>query len=376
MKRVGIVFMLSSAGGVQSCVLSLTRRLNRLGIVPDLLWDVAPSQSLLEDAKASVRHVPLAFRIPTRLIQKLPETLRYAAWIANALEADHLKGAYDHLFVFHNGLVVSRDTPHVYYLSGPPLLPQLEASPRGVLGLPIKLFRAIYRSVLWRKWPAYEFHEGRNYVINSIYTADLFEAAHGVRLPVVYPPVDVTRFGDCVPALEGRDGLLFFSRIAPYKRPEMVLDLARMHPNLRCVIMGGVSPNQRVYAEKLRVRARKDGIRASFVFNPGSDVIERELSRARYYVFPAKNEHFGMTTPEAISAGALPYVHDSGGQREIVPLDALRFTDSEFLDKFSQLLQQSSETQDRYRRQLMDHVRTFSEDAYCDEMLRRCGLEG
>jgi len=330
----------------------------------------------LEGAKATVRHVPLSFRVSSNWIRRLPETLRYAAWIVNVQKSEYLNSVYDHFFIFHNGFVVPRDLSHVYYLSGPPLLPQLETSPPGIRGLPIRFLRLMYRSVLRHHWPAYEFHPGRNYVINSRYTADLFEAAHGVRLPVVYPPIDVTRPSAGGPAFEERDGLVFFSRIAPYKRPEMVLDLARAHPNLRCVIMGGVAPSQKTYAERLMNRARREGIRASFVFDPGAQVVERELARARYYVFPAVNEHFGMTTPEAISAGVLPFVHDSGGQREIVPIEDLRFRDEEFLTKFARLALQPSNVQNLRRRQLLDHVRTFSEDAYSVEMHRRCGMGG
>jgi glycogen synthase len=40
-----------------------------------------------------------------------------------------------------------------------------------------------------------------------------------------------------------------------------------------------------------------------------------------------RNEPFGISTVEAIAAGCVPIVHNSGGQREIVPFDDLRFND-------------------------------------------------
>ena len=36
------------------------------------------------------------------------------------------------------------------------------------------------------------------------------------------------------------------------------------------------------------------------------------------YVHCAENEHFGITIVEAMAAGCVPIVHDSGGPREIV----------------------------------------------------------
>jgi glycosyltransferase involved in cell wall biosynthesis len=39
------------------------------------------------------------------------------------------------------------------------------------------------------------------------------------------------------------------------------------------------------------------------------------------YVHCAENEHFGITIVEAMAAGCVPVVHDSGGPREIVTVD-------------------------------------------------------
>jgi glycosyltransferase involved in cell wall biosynthesis len=42
------------------------------------------------------------------------------------------------------------------------------------------------------------------------------------------------------------------------------------------------------------------------------------LARAKIYVHCARNEHFGISIVEAMAAGCVPVVHDSGGPREIV----------------------------------------------------------
>ena len=39
------------------------------------------------------------------------------------------------------------------------------------------------------------------------------------------------------------------------------------------------------------------------------------------YIHCAENEHFGITIVEAMAAGCVPIVHDSGGPREIVTND-------------------------------------------------------
>jgi glycosyltransferase involved in cell wall biosynthesis len=88
-------------------------------------------------------------------------------------------------------------------------------------------------------------------------------------------------------------------------------------------------------------------------------------------VFPAINEHFGMTTPEAIALGAVPFVHDSGGQREIVNNPKFRFVDSEFMEKFDTIFNLNLDELDVARMSLAKHVHTFSEEVFVSRMLER-----
>jgi glycosyltransferase involved in cell wall biosynthesis len=277
-KRVAVVYMLSHPGGVQGCALALIRGLNEQGIVPDVLWDTPPSRRLLDEAGAQAGFVRLPFRIPHRFIMRLPDSLRYLAWVANVVSGERYRERYDCFYSFYNGFLVPQDVPHVYYLSGPPLLPQLETGPVGMKGVPVRMFRRLYRNLLSRRWPVYEYHRNCKYVINSQYTARLFREAHGVSLPVVYPPIDLTGRGFEPEDLSKRDTLLFFSRIVEYKRPEMVLDLARRHRQYRCVVMGGVTPNRRSYFQTLQQRARKAGLEVIFLPNPTDTTVRQEMA--------------------------------------------------------------------------------------------------
>jgi len=49
------------------------------------------------------------------------------------------------------------------------------------------------------------------------------------------------------------------------------------------------------------------------------------LHGSRYFLHTLINEPFGITAVQAIAAGGLPIVHDSGGQRETVPDVRLRY---------------------------------------------------
>jgi len=97
--------------------------------------------------------------------------------------------------------------------------------------------------------------------------------------------------------------------------------------------------------------------------------VKQELSRTRFFVFPAVNEHFGIVTVEAIASGALPFVHNSGGQREIVPDPRLRFTDDRFFEQFDNLINLPPETINGLRLALSLYVRRFSEEAFMSKMI-------
>ena len=150
----------------------------------------------------------------------------------------------------------------------------------------------------------------------------------------------------------------------------MVLELAKRHRQFRCVIMGGVSPIRRPYFESLRKYVDEHRIKnVVLLANPSSERVRDELARTRFYIFPGINEHFGMTTPEAIASGAIPFVHDSGGQREIVNNQELRFVDKTIFDTFESLLKWNDAELKEARIILNKHVQIYSESNYIKAML-------
>lgn len=368
--KVAIVYRMDHPGGVQSVALAVIRGLNRQGIEPVIVWDVPPSETLLKKANCRAAFQPIRFAISTPFVDKLPATLRYLAQILNCFDGNRLAAQFDFFYIFWNGFLVKGDIPHLRYLSGSPLLPQLVKIPVGWRGYPIRLLRWLYAIILKKFAPVYEFHADNRYVINSQFTADLFFAAHAVRLPVVYPPIDFSGRHYDPEDLEKRDSLTFFSRIVDYKRPDLMLKLAARVPEMRCVVMGGVPVHRLPFVESLKRQAQNEGLKnICFLLNPDRAEVQAELARTRYFFFPAVNEHFGMTTVEAIASGALPFVHNSGGQREIVPFEELRFDDDHLLARFEQLLAWNTDIQNNYRRQLLNHIQQFSEERSVDTLL-------
>ena len=370
--KVAIVFRLDSYGGVQKCVCSLIRGLNAQGIVPDLLWDEPPVPEIVEQENVKLTYQSIRFKVASRHLVKLPPMLRFVLKSAFPFKASDLPQQYDFVYFFTAFFRLNQPVDHLFYLSGPPMLPQLENPANWLSRLFLKSFKILHQRWISPRVPVYLHNPEINYVINSQYTAQLFEDHHQVKLEVVYPPLVMKM----TPGDQNEKTLItFFSRIVSYKNPQIMMELAQRFPNEQFLIMGSVSPNQEGYRQALEkqiVDLQLNNVKV--VANPNDHLVEEYLSQTKIYVFPAENEHFGITTVEAMHRGAIPLVHDSGGQIEIVPLDEWRFKGDDLFNKFENILNASPAEIVQNQKLLRQHLSIFEENHYQRCMLRPAGL--
>ncbi|WP_372644055.1 glycosyltransferase family 4 protein [Ancylomarina sp.] len=369
--KVAIIYDLTAAGGVQTCVLSLIKGLNKKGIKPTIFWDDAPNSELLNEAGVVADYSKLRLPIASSFIKSIPVLFRYLLWPFNMIKISRIPNHYDYVYTFTSNVLVDQDRPHLFYLSGPPLLPQLESKT-----VRFKMIKLFYKCIIRPFYPAYEPQANANYVINSRFTAKLFEEAHNRKLEVIYPSNQLKIENLQEDDFNLRENITFFSRIVEYKRPEFLMRLAKQYPNLKFVIMGGVSKIRIDYLESLKKIAGEQKLsNLSFYPNVSLNEIDHILKKTLFYIFPAINEHFGITTVEGVLKGCIPFVHNSGGQKEIVPFDSMRFNDEDFLRKFEDLLSLNNDDLIRLRNELHKHILLFSEDSYIDRMVNICTYE-
>ncbi len=133
----------------------------------------------------------------------------------------------------------------------------------------------------------------------------------------VYPPCPVEDFSEFSNVKSRENLVVTIGRIVPEKRFHLFVELARTVPKTRFVAIGSLSDETSAYYDQLKKSAPEN---VSFVLSPLRKV-RGILGRAMAYVHCAENEHFGITIVEAMAAGCVPIVHDSGGPREIVTSD-------------------------------------------------------
>jgi glycosyltransferase involved in cell wall biosynthesis len=200
---------------------------------------------------------------------------------------------------------------------------------------------------------------------------------------IVYPPCD-----DFGPPLPRRNILLNVGRFIAdgdgtnFKNQALLVEAFKQLPDLHgegweLHFAGSVAAddNSRKYAE--RVQEEASGSPVVFHFNATRPELQNLYQSASIYwhatghgfdsdEHPAKQEHFGITTVEAMSAGAVPVVYASGGQKEIVThgVDGLLWTNMEDLISQTKALIFDPALQQRLSQQAISSSRRFGRRAF------------
>jgi glycosyltransferase involved in cell wall biosynthesis len=218
---------------------------------------------------------------------------------------------------------------------------------------------------------------------NSAYTQGWIKRLWDADSEILYPPIEVSGI---MPRPVRSPTILTVGRFfAPgHGHSKRQLEMVRMFGQLlrsgqldgwRMVVLGGCEPTQRPYLD--RVKAAATGLPVEIRANAPRSVVEAHMSSASIFWSatglgentdkrPWTNEHFGMTTAEAMAGGCVPVVIDRAGQQEIVRngVDGFRWdSDAQWRIRTVQVA-----TDEALRATLsasaIERVQRFSDDAF------------
>ena len=368
MKKIGIFWNLSCYGGVQTCVISLIKGLNKIGIIPDLLSDDDLNNKIISEHNLELNYIRVCYSISIKTKNKLLKYTLGAIDFIYYYKTSWLKKDYDFLYIFTYNVIVDKECGYLYYLLMSP-----RAIGYGGNNILQKMKFIVYDYLIKYFIPVYELHGTMgNYVTISEYTAEWFYHNYNKKIKIIYPsnliPVNNNNNNNNDNSYENKN-IVFLSRLEPQKRPDIFLNICKIFPEKNFVMIGAKGTDE--YMDVLNsiiVNKQLPNLRVCSGLKY-CEVID-ELKKAKIYVFTAKNEHFGITTVEAMMCGAIPFVHNSGGQIEIVPWDELRFNDDNYIEKFSNLMSFDQNKIDKLQKQISSHINKFSEEQYINKMLQ------
>ena len=223
-----------------------------------------------------------------------------------------------------------------------------------------------YRSDLFNLMARYYrrdmgFNQAEQLLANSDYTRSCLLKVYPGLAPgevgVLYPPVKLPA------ALQppgAKNQMVSLGRIAPQKRQLEQIELAARVPGVQLVIIGFVADKQYYRQCRERIDALATN-RIRMIANAEQSVIDEELAQSRFFIHSMRNEPFGITPVQAIAKGCLPLVHNSGGQREVVIDEELRYEDiDEAVVKLEGLLTVDAVSLMNKLQNLQNHIKKFS----------------
>jgi glycosyltransferase involved in cell wall biosynthesis len=228
-------------------------------------------------------------------------------------------------------------------------------------------------------------------VANSGYGAQWVKRLWNRRCEVLVPAVNQRIGGDKRPVIMSVGRFFASERGHSKKQLEMVEAFARLsplHPDWELHLVGGCAVQDLPYLDAVR-RAAESLPVVVHVGATGEELDALYASASIYWhatglgedldIDPERAEHFGITTVEAMSAGAVPIVMRAGGQLEIVRegIDGYFFTDIDgLLARTTQVIEDAT-LRDRLALSSIDRAALFGRDAFqrrlralVDEVLR------
>ena len=200
-------------------------------------------------------------------------------------------------------------------------------------------------------------------IANSKYTKSQILKYYNVlseKIDVIYPPIEENYLFN----RKQKNQVVSLGRFSPDKRQlEQIMIAQKLH-DYYFFIIGFV--NSKEYFRSCSDYIKKNNIRnVKLIADATKKQMVDLLSSSNYFIHSLRNEPFGITTVQAIQNDVMPIVHNSGGQKEIVPFNELRYDDIKgALKVFNYLLKLPDNQKDIYIRKLKENIKNYNVNSF------------
>ena len=351
-------------------IAGIARALNEFGIVPDILTTrISFTQTDIEEMYG--KNVRVNIVIVSRMLPFWGE------WQILAFNArlGKIGSSYDLLINTSNSMgflpTESNVLSYVFYPRKSRVdsaladihFPERKVRTLSVHGFSKLMLRRVYRGV--------RLHPFHAIVTMTEFTKSALCQAYPdvkVDLPIVYPAVP---FDDLWCEKTERENIVVTAgRFARDKRQLTQIEIARQLPNFEFHIFGFRGNSS--YFDQCRKYIGSNRINNVQLHPdaPFSELVDC-MQRAKYFLHTLVNEPFGLTAVQAMAAGCIPVVHNSGGQVEAVPVARLRYDETQVAaSTFHQLEKLAKDDIDSMRVELQSHVRSHYHEQVFDSNIK------
>jgi len=194
----------------------------------------------------------------------------------------------------------------------------------------IRLYYSIQRRLLKKRLDRIDL-----VLTNSPFTAKIMQDKLGIEPTIVYPPVEVRKFHSETDWSGREDKVVNIGTFIPFKRQTILLEIARLLPKIKFVLIGWLENRDSEYYQKIIDDKPRN---VEILHNVPDDALVKELRTSKVYVHLCP-EHFGISVIEAVAAGCAPIVYHLGGPIEILGDAAFSWSETrELTDSIQRLV--------------------------------------
>jgi glycosyltransferase involved in cell wall biosynthesis len=353
-KRAAVLQSNFVCGGTSQVSLSAIRVLNELGITPDLFCFRGMTQKQVGDYFQD--------EVRFNLVKVSDGKIRGLG----AVKGPFLNWYVGRFYGYHRYEIVFNSHGYLHFLPDKEHIVNYLLLPRKVEILSTRssqkfLKRWLYSSLLLWAYRFERLNSSSRYLILSEYARDLLVKHYTIPdvldLEVLYPPVNVNYFW-C--DREDRDeNIVSVGSFDPTKNQMAQIRLAEALPNYHFDIIGDASLHPEYYMRCRRYVEENHLSNISLHSNLPWLTLRNKLQNSLFFLHTKVGEHFGIAAVEAMAAGCIPVVHNSGGQKETVPWKNFRF---DSIDEVPRIVQGISRDEiSSTRAQVQEFIRRFDE---------------
>lgn len=366
-RKVAIFQNAIIAGGRMRVILSFVEVLNEMNITPDILtFRLSKSEEELKGkynkkkANFKVQIIPRIVKLPGELDIILMNLMvhKYARDYDILINSNN-----SFLFLPPYGSIVT----YMYFPRKGRMNSDLESIhlPEGEKMKPF-ILQGLFRKVLRGFYKFSKIKENNVVITQSEFVKKVIEEeypeAKELNIPIIDNPVNIKEFW-CEDKNRNRE-VTTLGRFGPEKRQLEQVQIAENLPEFAFNIIGFINSDDGLKYFKVC----EDYVKNNKVKNvnlyanvPFKDV-KNILQRSKFFMHNMRYEPAPLVTIQAIAAGCIPLTHDSGGEKEGIPYDELRFSSkNEAVEKLRDL---SRKNLDKLRTDLQKYIKKFDEEVF------------
>ena len=245
--------------------------------------------------------------------------------------------------------------------------------------------QAPFQNVRGKSWRNRLKLIGTRVICNSNYTKKFIDKEYGIDSTVIYPPVEVDKFN---PAKKQKLILTVgrFGIGSQHKRMDVLISsfvsmLKQQGLKGWRMVVIGIVEDESSKAVAVDLRSMSRGHPVAIKVNLPHDRLIRLYEQAAIYWhaagygvnlndYPERAEHFGISTVEAMAAGAIPLSFAAGGQLEIISSgeNGFLWTNPQELISLTKKIIDDDKSREKISLSAIARSKYFSQEKFCQEI--------